>query len=197
MYSFIDRRHGFCRRQLNGEGGPFTRLTVDGDPPIVSPYSFLDDGQAETRPATGLLGREERLENLCRVVGFDPMPRIGNFDREPAGLMQPATKGHGVDQCGAKAQGSSVGHRLERVLDQVVNGLLHVLTIGFYWWKIRGEFRYASDVLTFAFGPKQTCTFPHTIVDIDLRPYRGGPPRIQQQVLDDARSPLDLSFDCL
>ena len=154
MYSFIADRHGIRRRQLDAEGGPFAGLTVDGNPPVVGPHGFLHDRQAESRPPAGLFGREERLENLCRVIRFDPMPRVGDFDGHAASLMQAATERHRVRECRAKAQRPSVGHRLERILDQMVNGLLHVLTIRLDGWKIRGQFGYASDVLAFALCPE-------------------------------------------
>ena len=65
--------------QLNGEGRPFARLAVHGDPSIVSPHRFLHDRQAEASSASGLLGGEERLKNLRRMIALDAMPGVGDF----------------------------------------------------------------------------------------------------------------------
>jgi hypothetical protein len=74
---------------------------------------------------------------------------------------------------------------------------LHVLTIRLDWWEIRGQFGNASDVLTFAFRPEQARAFPQTFIEVNLCPYGRCAPRIQKEILDDARGPFDLRFNRL
>ena len=186
MCSFVGCRQAFCCRQLNGKGRSFAGLAIDGDPPVVSSHGFLHDGQPETRPASGLFGGEKRLENLCRVIRFDPMSGVGDFDGHSVRPLQASTEGDGISQRCAQAQRAAVGHCLKRIFYEMVERFLHVLAVRLDRWKIRGQFGYASDVLAFAFGSEQTRAFPQTIVDVDLRPDRRRTSGIQQQVLDDA-----------
>ena len=186
MCSFVGCRYSFCCRHLNAKGRSFAGLAVDGDPPVVSPHGFLHDGQPETRPASGLFGGEKGLENLCRVIRFDSMSGIGDFDGHSARLMQASTEGDGISQRCAQAERPAVGHRLKRIFYEVVERFLHVLAVRLDRWKIRGQFGDASNVLAFAFGSEQARAFAQAVVDVDLCPHRRRAPRIQQQVLDDA-----------
>ena len=186
MGSFVDCRHALCCRQLNGKGRSFAGLAIDGDPPVVSPHGFLHDGQPETCPPSGLLGGEKGLENLCRVIRFDSMSGIGDFNGHPAGLMQASAEGDGISQRCAQTERSAVGHGLKGIFYEMVERFLHVLAVRLDQWEVRGQFGDASHVLALAFGSEQTRALPQTVVDVDLLPHRRRTPGIQQQVLNDA-----------
>lgn len=145
--------------KLNGEGRALARLTVDGDPPVVSPHGFLHDRQAKPRPPPGLFGGKKRLKDLRRMIGFDAMTGIGDFDGHCPCLVQASAERHRIGGCRAQAQRSTVRHGLKGILDQVIERFLHMLAVRFDWWKVGGQFGDASDVLAFAFRPEEAGTF--------------------------------------
>ena len=146
--------------ELNGERGAFAGFTVDSNPPVVSPHGLLHDRQAESRPPAGLFGGEKRLKNLCGMVGFDAVARIGDFDGDRARLVQPPAQRNRIGCGRAQAKRSSVWHCLERIFDQVVECFLHMLPVRLDQWKIRGQFRNASHVLALALGAEEAGTLP-------------------------------------
>ena len=182
---------------MNNERRTFARFALDRDTAIMRSHRFLHNSQAKTRSATGLLCREERLEDLRRVVRLDAVTGIGDFNGHSARVMQAAADGDRFDACRPETERSAVRHGLKRIFNEMVKGFQHMLAISLHRRKFRGQFRYARHVLPFAFSPKETRTLPQAFVDVDFRPHRRSTSRIEQQILDDPGRPLDLRFNRL
>ena len=82
---------------MDSERRTFARLALDGDTAIMRSHCFLDNSETKTRSTTGLLRREERLKDLCRVVRFDAVTGIGDFNGHSACVMQAAADGDRFD----------------------------------------------------------------------------------------------------
>ena len=182
---------------MDSERRTFARFALDGDTAIMRSHCFLDNSETKTRSTTSLLGREERLKDLCRVVRLDAVTGIGDFNGHSARVMQAAADGDRFDARRPQTQRSTVRHGLKCVFNEVVQGFQHVLTICLNRRKVGGQFRNACHVLPFAFSPKETRTLPQAFVDVDFRPHRWSTSRIEQQILDDPRCALDLRFNRL
>ena len=125
-------------RQLNGERRALAWFTVDGNPTVVRPHGFLHDRQAEPRPSAGLFGGKKRLEDLRRMVRLDAMPRVGDFDSDCPRLVQPSAECDGIGGGRPQTQRAAVGHRLQRIFDEMIECFLHMLTVRLHRRKIRG-----------------------------------------------------------
>ena len=145
--------------QLNGEGGALAWFTLDGNPSIMRPYGFLHDCQSEPGPSSGLFGGEKRLKDLCRMVRLDAVPCVGDFDCDRPRLVQASTEGDGIGGRCPQTQRAAVGHRLQRIFNEMIDRFLHMLAVRLDGRKIRGQFGNASNVLAFAFGPKEAGAF--------------------------------------
>ena len=86
---------------------------------------------------------------------------------------------------------------MKGIFNKVIHGFLHVLAICLDRWKSRRQFGNAGNVLPITFHPEETGTFPQTFVDVNLCPNRRSASRIEQEILNDARCPFDLRFNCL
>src|SRR5262245_38203152 len=79
----------------------------------------------------------------------------------------------------------------------MVDGLLHVLAVSLHRGKVGGQFGDAGDMLSITFRAKQVRTLSHAFVEIEFSADRWSTSRIEQQVLNNPRGSLNLSFDGL
>ena len=70
-------------RQVNAKGRTNTRFACYGNLPVVLRYNSVRLRQAEPRAFARLLGREERLEDVCQVLRRNSSARVLHRQAQP------------------------------------------------------------------------------------------------------------------
>gem|GEM_PF-904936 len=170
---------GVPKRKANGqrEAHPLRAHQVDLAP--VRAHNALHDHQPE--PGALLLRREIRLEKVAHVVRRNAAPRVGEADGDVA-----------VVHVGANPKNAPGFHRLEGVLDHVVDRLLDLVAVHFQQRKIRAQFLLHDRVPVRDFRFEERHRFAHQPIDVlraRLQRRRADRP---QKLVDDRIESRDL-----
>src|SRR3954449_2349611 len=177
---------GRLGRKADREGRPPAGLALDVDPPFQRPGDLLADGEPEPRSLPVRLGGEEGLEDTALHVRSHPGARVGDAQDE---ILPFAMRLH--------LEASAIGHRVDRVRDQVGEEVSHEPRIG---PDLRGpsvDLPLDLDLRSSLGAKGEIERLVHQRLDLDLLRRGGESASLVEKPADDLRHPLHLAADDL
>jgi hypothetical protein len=141
-----------------------------------SPYN------KQTQTTAGRFGGEVRSKELAHIFGRKPSAGIGERNRHKI-IVAPR----------ANVKNSSGPHRLESVLDDIVERLFHLISVNLYSRQPGGQIGFDQDIAILDFPSQESHGLLYDFVQVMWLKRRSGGPNRLQELMNDRIKTLDFS----